>query len=294
MKVLLLIFAARLKNTSQYYIVLCLLLWSSSASAQFHEIGAWGGFAHYFGDLNPNFGMSHPRPAAGVFYRYNLGKRTAIKGQASYGQIEGTDEGSSSAADRQRNLSFRSTVIDVCATFEVNFFKYNKNNPKHNGFTPYIATGFGIFFYNPEAYYKGRWYYLQPLGTEGQNDPSYSGVSKYNLYSFEIPIEGGFKFHLKKNWNFIVFAVMNKTFTKYLDDVSGSYASTASLPGGSHGLAAALADRSDQVDGGAKIGKVGYQRGNGKNDSYAFVGVALSYTFMSLRCPTPGASWPYR
>jgi hypothetical protein len=283
-----------LKKTWSYYFLVCLLLLAGNAEAQFHEIGVWGGLANYMGDLNPNFGFKHPGPAGGAFYRYNINKRFAAKGQISYGQVAGDDATSSSAFQRQRNLSFRSTVTDVAVTFEFNFFKFNKNNPKRNGFTPYIATGLGIFFYNPEAQYNGKWYYLQPLGTEGQNDPSYSGVNKYKLYSFEIPLEGGFKFHLKRNWNITAFMIMNKTFTKYLDDVSGTYPSTASLPDGSHGIAAALSDRSGEVDNGTKKGKVGFERGEGKNDSYAFIGVAISYTFMSLLCPTPGAAWPYK
>ena len=212
----------------------------------------------------------------------------------SYGEVAGSDATSPNQWQRERNLSFKSSVTDIAGTFEFNFFKWNKNNPKHNGFTPYIATGFGLFFFNPEAEYKGQWYYLQPLGTEGQNDPSYSGVSKYKLYSFEIPIEGGFKIHLKKNWNVNVFASVRETFTKYLDDVNGTYASTASLPGGSHGIAAILADRSGEVNDGNKIGKTGLQRGNEKNDQYGFFGVMISYTFMSLKCPPPGQDWPYR
>ncbi len=288
-------FRPSLKKFITYPVFICIILTGFSASAQEHEIGIWGGVANYFGSLNPTFlGWHYVHPAGGGFYRYNIGKRFAAKVMASYGEVSGNDATSSNAFDRQRNLSFRSSVTDVCGTFEFNFFKWNKNNPKHNGFTPYIATGFGMFFFNPEAYYKGQWYYLQPLGTEGQNDPSYSGVKKYKLYSFEIPLEGGFKIHVKKNWNINVFASARETFTKYLDDVSGTYASTASLPGGSHGIAAALADRSGAVNDGINIGSPGRQRGNGRNDQYVFVGVAVSYTFMALKCPTPSIDWPYR
>lgn len=277
-----------------YAKVICFLLGILSAHAQEHEFGGWVGVANYKGSLNPNFQWNYPGPAGGLFYRYNINKRFAARGMVSYGEVSGNDAGSSIAYDRQRNLSFRSTITDVCGTIEFNFFKYNKNNPKHNGFTPYLATGLGIFFYNPETYYKGQWYYLQPLGTEGQNDPSYSGVKKYNLYSFEIPIEWGFKIHLKKNWNVNIFASWRDCFTKYLDDVSGVYASTASLPGGSHGIAAALADRSGEINHGVNLGKPGYQRGDGKNDDYILIGIVLSYTRMSLKCPDPGTEWPYR
>ncbi len=288
-------FRPSLKKVASYYIISCLLLTGFSAHAQQHEIGVWGGIANYFGSLNPTFTNWHyVHPAGGLLYRYNLNKRFVLKGMVSYGEVSGNDATSKIAFDRQRNLSFRSSIADVAGTFEFNFFKYNKNNPKHNGFTPYIATGFGIFFFNPEAYYNGKWYYLQPLGTEGQNDPSYSGVKKYKLFAFEVPLEGGFKIHLKKNWNINAFAAARETFTKYMDDASGVYASTASLPGGSHGIAAALADRSGAVNDGRNIGRPGMQRGNGRFDQYVFVGVAVTYTFMSLKCPPPGQDWPYR
>jgi hypothetical protein len=286
-------FRTSLKKARTYCFLFFLLFTAFASRAQEHEVGGWLGIANYFGTLNSTFSWKDAKPAGGLFYRYNINKRWAARAMVSYGEVAGDDSKSSDAFQRQRNLSFRSRVTDVCGTFEFNFFKYNKNNP-HNHFTPYIATGFGIFFFNPEAYYKGTWYFLQPLGTEGQNDPSYSGVAKYKLYSFEIPIEGGFKIHIKKNWNMNIMASYRKTFTKYLDDVSGTYASTASLPGGSHGIAAALADRSGEVNHGVDIGHTGYQRGDGRDDPFAFVGIVLSYTFMSLKCPDPGSSWPYR
>lgn len=287
-------FRPRLKSARSYYLVFCLLLTGVAAHAQEHEIGGWGGITNFFGSINTTFSWKHVQPAGGLFYRYNIGKRFAAKGMVSYGEVAGSDATSPQAWERQRNLSFKSSVADIAGTFEFNFFKWNKNNPKHNGFTPYIATGFGMFFFNPEANYKGKWYFLQPLGTEGQNDPSYSGVKKYKLYAFEIPIEGGFKIHVKKNWNVNVFASVRETFTKYMDDVSGVYASTASLQGGSHGIAAALADRSGEVNDGVNIGKPGLQRGHNKTDQYVFIGVMISYTFMSLKCPDPGESYPYR
>ena len=266
-----------------------------NAQAQMHEIGIWGGGANYFGDLNAKFNWKYIRPAGGVFYRYNLGPRLAAKLAVSYGEVEFKDAGTKTERNLQRNLSFKSSIADISATFEFNFFKFDKSKPKKYFFTPYLATGIGMFFFNPKAEYNGKWYYLQPLGTEGQNDPSYSGVKKYKLYSFHIPIEGGFKFHIYKNFNIAIFGSVKKTFTDYLDDVSGYYPNTVSLPSGSKGIAAALSDRSGEVNGGEKIFKAGYQRGEGsKKDDFVFVGISVSYTFMSLQCPTPSTGWTFR
>lgn len=266
---------------------------AAPAFAQFHEIGVWGGVANYFGDLNPKFNWKFVRPAGGAFYRYNFSTRFAGKLALSYGEVEFSDAGTKIPRNLQRNLSFKTGIADITGTFEFNFFKFDKTKKKF-WFSPYLATGVGIFFFNPKAQYEGKWYYLQPLGTEGQNDPSYSGVKKYKLYAFHIPIEGGFKFHIYKNWNISVFGSVHKTFTDYLDDVSGNYPATVSLPGGSKGIAAKLSDRSDEVAD-VKIGKEGYQRGESKKkDDFVFVGVSLSFTFMSMQCPTPSGSSTYR
>lgn len=263
------------------------------AHAQFHETGVWGGGANYFGDLNTKFNWTFIRPAGGLFYRYNISTRFAAKLIVSYGEIEFKDSGTKTPRNLQRNLSFKSSIADVTGTFEFNFFKFDKSKKKF-WFSPYLATGIGIFFFNPEAQYNGRWYYLQPLGTEGQNDYSYTGLKKYKLWSLHIPIEGGFKFHIYKNLNFSLFASVHKTFTDYLDDVSGNYPNTVSLPGGSKGIAAELSDRSDEVAG-EKVGKTGYQRGESKKkDDFVFVGFTVSYTFMSMQCPWPTVGSVYK
>lgn len=258
--------------------------------AQIHEFGVWGGITNYFGDLNTQTSFKFTRPGAGAFYRYNIKYRGAWKSSINWGIAEFDDAKTNIDWNRQRNLSFKTDIIDVSSVIEFNFLKYDKNSKKH-WFTPYLGTGLTLFFFNPKAQYKGKWYYLQPLGTEGQNDPSYSGVKKYRLFSFAIPIVGGFKFSFKRNWNIALEAGVRKTFTDYLDDVSGKYPSYASLPGGSSGLAAALSDRSAE-NGGEKIGRPGYQRGQSpKFDDYLMGGITISYTIMRERCPTPNGSY---
>ena len=265
---------------------------AQGASEQTHEIGVWGGITNYFGDLNTKTSFKFVRPGAGVFYRYNIKYRGAWRTSVNWGTAEFDDAKTNMAWNRQRNLSFRSQIFDISSVIEFNFFKYDKGSKKH-WYTPFIGTGIALFFFNPQAQYNGRWYYLQPLGTEGQNDPSYSGVKKYRLFNFAIPIVGGFKFSFKRNWNIAIEAGVRKTFTDYLDDVSGKYPSYASLPGGSGGLAGALSDRSGEV--GEKIGKPGYQRGQSPNkDDYFFGGISISYTIMKARCPTTSGVSTYK
>jgi hypothetical protein len=155
-------------------------------------------------------------PAAGVFYRYNIRYRGAWRSSVNWGTITFDDAKTNMAWNKQRNLSFRSQIFDVTSLIEFNFFKYDKeSSKKKHHFTPYLATGLTLFFFNPQANYQGKWYYLQPLGTEGQNDASYSGVKKYRLFSFAIPIVGGFKFSFARNWNVAIEVGVRKTFTDY-------------------------------------------------------------------------------
>lgn len=273
---------------AQKILLVVLSAFAVVAHAQIHEFGAWGGITNYFGDLNTQTSFKFVRPGTGMFYRYNIGYRGAWRSSVNWGVAEFKDSETNIAWNKQRNLSFKTDIFDITSIVEFNFLKYNKDSKKH-WFTPYLGTGISIFFFNPKAEFNGKWYFLQPLGTEGQNDPSYSGVKKYRLFSFAIPIVGGFKFSFARFWNIAIEAGVRKTFTDYLDDVSGRYPSYASLPGGSTGLAATFSDRSGEVSG-EKIGKPGFQRGQSpKPDDFLMGGITISYTIMRLRCPTPNS-----
>lgn len=259
----------------------------TSLFAQNVEVGAWTGAANYFGDLNTNSNFSMLRPAGGVFLRNNFNTRWVLKNSFSFGQVAFDDKKSPNGFNRQRNLHFKSNIAELSSMIELNFLEFDKTKP-NKWFSPFFSVGFAVFYYNPQAELDGQWYYLQDLGTEGQNDPSFSGAEKYRLVSFAVPIGGGFKFSINRNWNLGIFGEIRVTFTDYLDDVSGVYPSALSLPEGTRGVAYQLYDRSPEV--GERIGAQGKQRGSTTtNDFYLFGGVTVSYTFFRQKCPTPGA-----
>lgn len=264
--------------------ILILVLLPLVSKAQMHEIGAMSGFANYFGDLNYNASFESIRPMGSLFYRINFDSRWALKSSFSFAQLAFDDKLSKNAFNRQRNLHFRTNVMDLSAMVELNFLEFNKLK-KDKRFSPYFTLGIALFYFNPQAELNGQWYDLQPLGTEGQNDPSYSGVSKYKLIDFAIPIGGGFKYSLGKNWNIGVFGELRVTFNDYIDDVGGVYTSPLSLPDGSRGVAYLLADRSGEV--GTSISSPGKQRASSnKPDFYMFAGVSISYTIFKMKCFT--------
>ncbi|MEZ4930001.1 MAG: DUF6089 family protein [Chitinophagales bacterium] len=273
-----------LQSTISYSVILFLLIFSNSkVVAQNFEVGGYMGVANYFGDLNSNSSFNMVRPVGGVFLRNNFDTRWVLKSAIGFGQIAYDDKKSQNAFNRQRNLHFKSNILDLSVMLELNFLEFDKQK-QNKWFSPYFTVGFAAFYYNPQAKYNGKWYYLQPLGTEGQNDPSYSGIKKYRLVNFAIPIGGGVKFSVNRNWNVGLLGELRVTFTDYLDAVSGVYPSPLSLPEGSQGIAYALSDRSGEV--GEPIGKPGNQRGTSlKNDFYLFLGVSASYTFFRVKCP---------
>lgn len=252
--------------------------------AQKHEYGIMAGFANYFGDLNYNASFVSARPMGAFFYRTNFDTRWALKSSFSFAQLAFDDKLSKNAFNKQRNLHFRTNVVELAAMLELNFLDFNKLKERRR-FSPYFTIGVAVFYFDPQAKLNGSWHYLQPLGTEGQNDPSYSGVKKYSLVNFAIPIGGGFKYSVSKRWTVSLFGELRITFTDYIDDVGGVYASPLSLPDGTKGVAYQLADRSGEV--GPSIGGPGKQRySSSKQDFYMYAGFSVSYTIFKLRCPT--------
>lgn len=266
-----------------YVLLPCLL--TSALYAQKVEVGVWLGGANYFGDLNTNTSFQKIGPAAGIFLRNNIGTRFSVKHSFMWGRIEGTDALSKNQFQKQRNLSFRSMIYEVGSQFEFNFLDF-LNRDKKFWVSPYISAGICVFFFNPQANYHGRWYDLQPLGTEGQNDPNYTGRKRYKLYNVAFPIGGGIKVACTRHLSIGIDVQVRKTLTDYLDDVSTTYVNPVSLPEGDKGIAYKLMDRSGEV--GDQVGKPGYQRGTSKKkDDYLMMGITMSYVFGSQVCPKP-------
>lgn len=262
----------------------------TTAMSQKIAIGVWAGTAHYAGDLAPSLDQYYRlfQPAAGIFNRVNINPRLAIKTGINVGRIIGDDAWSDNIYQQSRNLSFRSLIVEAGTQLEFNFFKYILGS-KRNRFTPYVFIGLAGFYHNPQALLNDEWHDLQPLGTEGQQFPDYSGRQPYSLFQIAIPYGGGFKFNVTKGFNVALEIGYRGTYTDYLDDVSTTYIDNSVIEAGQNGaLAAALADRSGAVVD-EPIGIEGTQRGNSQNvDAYLFTGIQLSYTFRSLKCPAPG------
>lgn len=250
------------------------------------EVGLSIGAANYYGDLNDHFGYKGIGPSAGFFIRQNIGTRFAFKTCFNYMKVGYNDAYSSRPFNQNRNLSFESNIFDITGQFEFNFLNYIKNiyyEDEGSPFTPYLSMGLGVFFFNPQAEYQGKMYDLQALGTEGQLDEYYTGNSRYKLYNLALVYGGGLKYQATKNLVLGVDFSIRRTFTDYLDDVSGYYVPEISLPEADKGIASQLYNRSKEL--GDYSNKTGKQRGTlDGNDDYATFQLQVSWIFLNSSC----------
>lgn len=257
--------------------------------SQKFEFGIWAGGANYIGDITPSLTNYHRafQPALGVYTRINLNTRLAWKTQVGAGRIRAQDAWSNNAFAQARNLSFRSNIFELTTQIEFNFFDFILDHPKYY-FTPYVFLGIGVFRHNPQAFFNNEWVDLQPLGTEGQQFPDYSGREPYSLFQICVPYGGGFKYSVSKGLTIGLEIGYRATYTDYLDDISTEYIDQGVLAAGVNGgLAADLADRSLEVRD-EPIGVEGRQRGNDRHtDAYMFTGISIAYTIRKHKCPSP-------
>ncbi len=252
-------------------------VFSADAQKRFEEsreFGLVGGTGYYIGDLNPyrHFGGDLSL-GGGAMYRQNLNRRWSVKGQVFYGIIGASDAEASNEWRRNRNLSFRNEIIEGSCTVELNFKEYQIGNPQAK-FSPYLFMGLGIFSHRPQAEFNGRWVELQPLGTEGQGTSE--GGDPYALRGLVAPFGLGIKVNLFATLALSVEWGMRKTWTDYLDDVSGTYVDPAVLADEAGPLSVTLADRSLTLPEGRQ-NQAGMERGDsGRNDWYNFTTVTLS------------------
>lgn len=258
------------------------------------EIGLWAGGTYSFTDINNSFQhLPMVREGGGIFYRWNFHDRWSLKPSFSYGYLRGADSLSNNILESRRNLSYRNLTYDLSGTIEFNFFKRNRKMYRdYRYFTPYLGMGFGLFYHNPQAYYQGQWQDLRPLGTEGQQFAELGFPEPYRRIGISVPISGGLKYYFSKHWAAGLEVSFHKTFTDYLDDVSTEYVDRDLLLSGANGaLAAALADRSTEMDIPGIGEPPGRQRGDSnRKDAYMFAGITLSYVFAELVCPPPSRS----
>ncbi len=291
-------------------ILVCLSFFSKEANAQsrlpINGFEAYSGFGitYFSGDLGGtdeliNFDPKSLNFAVGGGLRYYFTNHWAVRGNLFFGRLSSDDALSSNQFRKGRNLNFRSNITDVSLQIEYSLFNYNirgiskklyrrRFNKRHN---IYLFTGISMFRFNPQGELNGEWYDLQPLSTEGQGLEG--GAKPYKLYSFSIPMGAGYKFLVNKNISIGLEVTFRKTFTDYIDDVSGNYYDNDILRQTKGDLAADLADKNLFAEGQNR--PAGEARGNpNSNDNFAFFLITINKKLNLHRKPGWGIPCPNR
>lgn len=259
------------------FIYTALLCSTFLVRGQYADVGGSVMAASYLGDLTPPQNLFIELNAGlGVYGRYNISRHFAFRGQLTVGRVSGDDENSNFSSGRlQRNLNFRSRIWEAAVLSEVNLLPFDPT-AKKRPLIPYAFMGVAFFHFRPKAQYSFEWIDLQPLSTEGQGFAEYPDRQPYQLWQWSIPFGGGIKLALKNNWVLGVEVGLRKTFTDYLDDVSTTYPDRELVRAYKGDIAAALSNRSTDMDG-DPIALEGEKRGSPEGkDWYTFSGVTIS------------------
>ena len=171
------------------WIFLLISISLGAAGQRSADYGIFGGVSSYMGDINPGRLLYAPLPAAGIFYRYNLHPRQALRANIFFGGIRGDDLDFNNDFQQDRASSFSGLVGEMAVQFEFNFLPYTTQG-KNWDFTPYIAAGAGMAF-----------------------------IDVTENYSFEpvIPFSAGFKINIHKNLGLEIEYGFRKSFYDNFD-----------------------------------------------------------------------------
>ncbi|WP_177318664.1 type IX secretion system protein PorG [Chitinophaga sancti] len=239
---------------------------------QYWQVGGALGISNYSGDLSQSkVDMRYTRYHIGLFVKRDLSPHVTLGAGFTYARIAGADSTNKNVDLRNRNLSFRSPILEGHIRLELNLFDIDDK-----GWTPYVFGGVGVFnFYPTTRDENGDVIRLRGLNTEGQGLKQYPDRKQYNLTSVSIPFGAGVKFLVRDNLVAGFEVGLRKTFTDYLDDVSKGYADYNTLLATYGAKTVKYAYR-----GPGTYPVEGFPRGSQKYDDwYVFTGFTLAYRF---------------
>ena len=273
-----------------------------SKRKKYNTVGFSLNAMNYFGDVTPTTSFTSlrfggTRPNVGVSISRRFYPRVSGKLALSYGRITGDDALAANQNDGNakyrynRNMNFQNDILELAGTVVVDLIENRNNYLKRPDFVPFVFAGVAGFYHNPKGLNaSGTYVDLQPLKTEGQ-------ASTYSKTQISIPFGGGVRYRINRNFDAALEIGWRKTFTDYLDDVSGRYAPAGSLTtadavyfGGGNPISAAPGlNGGTFLTNGAGITRYrdgeftsfdapGSKRGtNNKTDWYIVTGVSLNY-----------------
>jgi opacity protein-like surface antigen len=255
-------------------------------------LGELGGSEESGAGALKDFEFSATRPLISLGMRYKILEPLAVKGALSFGYLSGNDNKSENEDRFERNLSFRSPIIELGFQAEYSVIKerisrYRKSKRRGKfslaslNLNTYIFTGINVFWFNPQAKgLDGNWYSLQPIGTEGQG--KIATREKYSRIQISIPAGFGVKYPLTQKISVGLEYGFRVTFSDYLDDVSTTYVDPEFFDDPNEQYLSNPGFGGNAVVGGQDI------RGNPKyNDHYMFMVINVTYKLRTGRNGMP-------
>ncbi|TGE26276.1 DUF6089 family protein [Hymenobacter metallicola] len=260
-----------------------------SKRKQYNSVGVSLNAMNYFGDVVPKASIpslrfAATRPNIGFNFTHRFAPRISVRAALAYGRITGDDEKAADKNDADarfryhRNMNFRNDIFEASAVGVFDLIANRNNYIKRPDFVPYVFAGIGVFHHNPKGLVRGGtipaslssgdYVDLQPLRTEGVD---------YSLWNFSLPFGGGVRYKINKSFDIGLEIGWRKTFSDYLDDVSGTYVEDSKLGGDAAKYFGRGITRTD--DGTFNNFNVpGEMRGKGnEKDWYIVTGVNVNY-----------------
>jgi len=295
---------------SKRFLLLLVLVIPLLADAQFrrkrykYELVLNVGGTNFLGDVGgsdqigthflKDFNYQVSREMVGFGVRYKTNRYWAAKLDLNWGEVGGNDALSKEPFRNNRNINFKSVIVELSGRFEGYFTKEqgghlyrlkNVHGMKRKDIQAYFFAGVGVFYSNPKGLYTdGQYYALRPLGTEGQGLPG--GPKEYSPVNVCFPFGLGAKFAIDQNWGIGIEYGARYTLTDYIDDTGGKYYDKNAIGSARGPIAAYFADPSlhkmPLSMGGDNTSRwqaaPGQERGNPKyKDAYMFMSVNVNY-----------------
>ena len=234
------------------------------------------------------------RPLGSLGIRYKVLENVAVRYDMVFGYLRGDDKLTNDPARNTRNINVRTPIFETSLVGEFSITRERMgsiyNLRKVRGLRGiksniFLFAGVAGFYFNPQGKYTdGKWYALQPLGTEGQ------GIvptrKPYSRIGFAIPVGVGLKYAFNRKWSIGFDYGVRKAFTDYLDDTSTTYVNNGVIESVNGPIAAHFADPSLGAFPGAQTG--GVQRGDDiDDDAYMFLKITLTYKMRNSRSGMP-------
>lgn len=249
-----------------------------------HEISIGLGATGFLGDLGganqegssynlKDIDFNSTNIGGSLSYRYRFHPYFATSTMVNAGMLRGSDEFTTEPSRNRRNLSFRSFFVMLNQRFEIivlaNERVSGKSRVDHNE-QLYLIGGIGAMYFNPKAMYQGSWTTLHDKHTEGQGLSG--GPAEYKRITATIPMGVGFRLGIGRLWRIGLEVTYVKTFSDYIDDVSGEYYDPAII-GAMYGPNAAYLSNPSATP---EAYNSGSQRGGKQKDAFFYANIMLT------------------